>query len=231
MESGQVIYGLTSTYNFNKLTRLKSNDTLKKEDVIKNKVISKIIIDSKNDENTNFQLSFTKGKAYYRYINSLDTDELSLNISKVAAKSKGDFYFDFSNNIVVNKFQYKGEMFNVEDSLENYNWKITKETKKIGDYLCFKAIGEQKLYFSKSDKTFTFPIEAWFTPELPICAGPDGVGGLPGLILELKLKMMTYYAKEINFEEVDDIKMPSSKKVITRYDYNQFKRKLYLERG
>lgn len=63
--------------------------------------------------------------------------------------------------------------FLVTDEL-NYTWKITTETKKIKDYTCYKA-------------TTTFRgnnFEAWFTPDIPINAGPWKWYGLPGLIVE-----------------------------------------------
>jgi len=63
--------------------------------------------------------------------------------------------------------------FLVTDEL-NYTWKITNETKKIKDYTCYKA-------------TTTFRgnnFEAWFTPDIPINAGPWKWYGLPGLIVE-----------------------------------------------
>jgi len=55
-----------------------------------------------------------------------------------------------------------------------YKWKITNETKQIQNYNCYKA-------------TTTFRgnnFEVWFTPEIPINAGPWKWYGLPGLILE-----------------------------------------------
>ena len=62
----------------------------------------------------------------------------------------------------------------VDDQLK-YSWKITSETKKIKEYTCYKA-------------TTTFRgnnFEAWFTPDIPINAGPWKWYGLPGLIVEV----------------------------------------------
>ncbi|WCM42524.1 GLPGLI family protein [Flavobacterium sp. CBA20B-1] len=63
--------------------------------------------------------------------------------------------------------------FLVTDEL-NYMWNITNETKKIQNYTCYKA--------TTSFRGNTF--EAWFTPDIPINAGPWKWYGLPGLILE-----------------------------------------------
>ena len=64
----------------------------------------------------------------------------------------------------------------IEETLEPQEWELTKETKKIDQYLCYKAI------LKNSDKK----VEAWYTNEIKAPYGPKGYSGLPGLILELK---------------------------------------------
>ena len=54
-------------------------------------------------------------------------------------------------------------------------WQLDKDTKKIGSYLCHKAVGKYK------NRTY----EAWYTSEIPINDGPYIFKGLPGLILEI----------------------------------------------
>ena len=63
--------------------------------------------------------------------------------------------------------------FLVTDQI-NYSWKITNETKQIQNYTCYKA--------TTSFRGNTF--EVWFTPDIPINAGPWKWYGLPGLIVE-----------------------------------------------
>src|SRR5690606_17295445 len=55
-----------------------------------------------------------------------------------------------------------------------YEWEITNEIKKIKQYTCYKA--------TTSFRGNKFVV--WFTPEIPINAGPWKWHGLPGLILE-----------------------------------------------
>ncbi len=59
-------------------------------------------------------------------------------------------------------------------------WKITQETKKIGKYLCFKAIDIE------STNTKMKPV-VWFTPELPVPFGPLDFNGLPGLVIRVEM--------------------------------------------
>ena len=42
-----------------------------------------------------------------------------------------------------------GKEFLIQDTLPNLKWKLSQETKQIGDYLCFKATTTQKA--TKSD--------------------------------------------------------------------------------
>ena len=69
---------------------------------------------------------------------------------------------------------FKGNKFNVVDSIAFINWEITGQTKNIQGFLCQKAIGKYRgrIY------------GAWFTTDLPYPYGPWRLYGLPGLILE-----------------------------------------------
>lgn len=91
--------------------------------------------------------------------------------------------------------------FLVTDEL-NYSWKITNETKKIKDYTCYKA-------------TTTFRgnnFEVWFTPDIPINAGPWKWYGLPGLILEATDKDQSVVFKLEKIEKLtEEIPFPASK--------------------
>ena len=57
-----------------------------------------------------------------------------------------------------------------------FNWQITNEKQKIGDYEAQKATTE----FGGRQWT------AWFTPEIPIQDGPYKFSGLPGLIVKIE---------------------------------------------
>lgn len=91
--------------------------------------------------------------------------------------------------------------FLVTDEL-NYEWKITNETKKIKDYTCYKA--------TTAFRGNNF--EAWFTPDIPINAGPWKWYGLPGLILEATDKDQSVVFKLEKVEKLtEEIPFPSSK--------------------
>lgn len=110
--------------------------------------------------------------------------------------------------------EFFGKEFLVKDSLTVFKWIPTSETKKIGNYTCYKATAvvdtdptdfrnfrrseekeEVKKDSSSVDKKTNFfdeveqikqkTITAWYCPEIPVNQGPDKYWGLPGLILEV----------------------------------------------
>ena len=93
------------------------------------------------------------------------------------------------------------KFFLVTDEL-NYKWNITNETKKINEFTCYKA-------------TTTFRgnnFEAWFTPDIPINAGPWKWYGLPGLIVEATDTDKSVVFKLEKVEKlIGDVPFPSEK--------------------
>lgn len=90
------------------------------------------------------------------------------------------------------------------------NWKVTTETKQIGDYLCFKATNIYRVEYGL--KVFNHPVTAWFCPKLPYPYGPNGYGNLPGLILELQVNNVVYGIKSIQFHDDLALELPDFSK-------------------
>jgi GLPGLI family protein len=95
-----------------------------------------------------------------------------------------------------------------------YNWKITNERKKIGDYNCIKAV--------KDCNSCDLPDEVWFTTDIPVPFGPLGYSGLPGLIIEVKRNGSVLQLKKITYtKEKVKINKPVKGKEITMDVYNE----------
>ena len=102
--------------------------------------------------------------------------------------------------------------------LEKTEWKLENESKYIDSYLCYKATSEQVVV--NSDRTFRHAIVAWYCPSIPFSYGPNGYNGLPGLILELQVRNITWGASKIQLSKEDKIiEKPTKGKLITEEEY------------
>lgn len=84
-------------------------------------------------------------------------------------------YTDRDAGTTVEKRDFLGRTFLIDGEVEPLAWKLTDEQSEFLGYPCMKATATRD----------TVEVEAWFTPEIPVSAGPEGYGGLPGLILVL----------------------------------------------
>lgn len=128
-------------------------------------------------------------------------------------------YRDLENNRVLEESEFFGKAFLVDDAPIAYNWKVTGQQKLIGNFPCISA--------TTVDSTMgrARPVTAWFTPAIPVQAGPMGYGGLPGLILEIDINNGTAImtASEIKLGKVEEgtIKVPEKGKRVTREEYRK----------
>ena len=128
-----------------------------------------------------------------------------------------------------------GKPFLVKDELEAYEWELTSETKKIGDYNCQKAIYSRivdRQMFSigaeseeEGLKTIkdTINVTAWYTPEIPVTHGPDDYWGLPGLILEVNNGSTTMICSKVVLNPAEGVKLekPAKGKAVNKEEFNK----------
>jgi len=141
---------------------------------------------------------------------------------------------------LVQNQEFYGKRFLVKDKLQPISWVTGKETKKIGQYLCFKATAtiptnELAWYdFSWSDLSESEQtekgaevkmtnVEAWYTLQIPVSNGPAEYWGLPGLILEVTTGNTTMLCSKIilNPKEKITIIAPDKGKEITKSEYKK----------
>jgi len=162
--------------------------------------------------------------------------------------SRGDLHKNIKENKLVQSQEFYGKRFLVKDKLVNIEWSLGTETKKIGNYTCYKAaamVPKSELNwfdFSWSDLRQNYDetqkieepmivIEAWYTPQIPVAQGPAEYWGLPGLILEVSAGNTTLLCSEIilNPKEKVTITAPDKGENITKKGYTSNIRKKMVE--
>jgi GLPGLI family protein len=144
-------------------------------------------------------------------------------------------YYNFDHGTSTEQREMFEKKFIIADSIHKMNWKLTGETKTILNHVCQKAttqrIGIRTMMnmdngkVERKEVSDTSAIVAWFTPDIPVTAGPaEFQGQLPGLILEMDLNggKQTFKAIEIIAKaDIAAIKEPKSGKKVT---HDQFKK-------
>jgi GLPGLI family protein len=132
--------------------------------------------------------------------------------------------------------------FIIEDSIQKLNWKLTGETQTIMGHVCQKATAQrtgrrmqmtmENGKMERKEINDTTRIVAWFTTDIPVPAGPEVQGQLPGLILALDMNdgRMVYKAVEISSKvDLASIKEPSKGKKLTPDEFTSERNKMLDE--
>lgn len=191
----------------------------------------------KNRLEKEFVLVFNKQESVFTEEEQLDaisgaTDSWGKNFAA------GENYKNVKTNAQIQQQEFYGKKFLVKDKLQKIDWTLGKESKQIGNYLCFKATSfiptDDLLWYSFSwsrmrstdnqdaeDEENNEPevdvtqIEAWYTPQIPVGHGPSEYWGLPGLILEVSAGGTTMLCSKIVINPVEAIEIEAPKKGTT----------------
>ena len=180
------------------------SNTSEQKDVPKIELFSTL---DKKAKDIRFILTFNRNESYFEVERSVENDYAPITMSYAnSIISKGKYYTNLEKNEVVREFETFGEKFLISSEIiVNSDWVLTNETKKIGDFLCFKAVKEKTII--NSVKKTDFEIIAWYTPALPVRFGPRDYHNLPGLILELTDTHYTFYVEKVQIIDDDEVKI------------------------
>ncbi len=181
-----------------------------------------------------FTLSFSAFESVYKEEESLEAPQSATGMRIMVAGGGSDvLYKNIKEERFASKRDMLGKLFLVKDKLEKLDWKLEDETKKIGNYTCYKATAKRmerrirsiRLNNDNEDQE-TIPeeevtITAWYTPEIPINNGPGNYWGLPGLILEVGDGEQNMLCSKVvlNPKKKVEIIEPSKGKVITQEQF------------
>jgi GLPGLI family protein len=140
-------------------------------------------------------------------------------------QAKNETYSHFDEEVVIEKRDFMGRTFLITGTPAPLAWRLTDERSEFLGYLCQKAIATR-------DST---TIEAWFTPQIPVPAGPGTYSGLPGLILVVNENdgQRSIVAKELSLEPLgeDAIVAPEDGKQVTRAEFGAIVEEKMKEMG
>lgn len=170
----------------------------------------------------NFKLNFRDNEASFKVEKQMlpDNETFKFKMVKILLNYDSEFYLNSDTKIRLHQLNAFGQNFIVQDSISNIEWQLKKDVKFIKNYSCYKAITTKVTINSQG--TFYKDIIAWYCPELSYSFGPNGYGGLPGLILELQEDTLVFYASEIvlSKNEKMKIKKPTKGQLISKQEFD-----------
>lgn len=198
----------------------------------------------KNFLEKTYTLSFNRSESSFKENVKLDAPGATRS-RWGASNGQGSIYKNLKEKEMIEDVEQFSKRFLIVEEMEQPKWQMGTETKKIGQYTCYKATltkvdtkidwgsifrrgrGGQKKDSTKTadkkDEIKLLQVTAWYSPQIPVSSGPESYWGLPGLILELNAGRTTMLCTEIvlNPAEVIEIKKPTKGKKVNREEYNE----------
>ncbi|MEM9075656.1 MAG: GLPGLI family protein [Bacteroidota bacterium] len=93
-----------------------------------------------------FELTFDRTTSVYTQEEKLDSPGNQGGMRMAfAGVGGGEYYKNIQSQEYANQTEMFGKMFLIKDSLTTWEWKLGSETKKIGNYTCYKATAARQV--------------------------------------------------------------------------------------
>lgn len=197
-----------------------------------------------------YTLAFNKSESMYKEDEKLETPGQDGGrggrFAAIMGAANGAQYKNIKDSLFLQENELLGKNFLVNDKLTALDWKMSGETKQIGQYTAFKATAMKEAStagFSprgprgprggnndqasadndEAEAPKMVEVIAWYTMQIPVNQGPGKFWGLPGLILEVHEGNTSILCTkiELNSENSETIKRPSKGKKVTQEEYNK----------
>jgi len=154
-----------------------------------------------------------------------ESGEGGMVVISMGGGSQNICYRNLTGNKVVQQVDFMDRTFLIEDEFTKREWKMTGGQKMIGGDPCLEATSKEKEDL----------VTAWFCPGIPVSAGPEDYGGLPGMILAISTNNgdRTITAKSVDLKEIekDKIVKPTKGKKMTTKEFEEMVMKKTEEMG
>lgn len=186
-----------------------------------------------------FEVLFANNQSLRRQLEDETPDETQfggngMQIRMMVAGQDDITYHNFGESRLVEQREFAAKKWLVVDSISKLSWKLTGQTKTILNQNCQQATTQRistrlsmnidNGVMKREEVPDTMNITAWFAPAIPVPAGPEYQGQLPGLIMAIDINngRTVYQAVELSPKvEVGNIKEPKSGKKVTTEEFRK----------
>jgi GLPGLI family protein len=157
-------------------------------DIIKDRMMKEVL--------SYFSFTGDGSKSLYKRIKE---PEIRPGLSYGTLADNNVVYNDYLAQTTVSQKPVYEENYLIQDSLLKIKWKLTADTRMIAGFECRKAVGI--LYDS-------IAVFAFYTDEIMINGGPEGINGLPGMILGVGIPRLhtTWFATKVKLIDAGELK-------------------------
>ena len=232
---------------FSEDLKVENSESKKKVDPAFEKALQEAL---KEASEKSYLLTFNKSECIYEQEQQLEKPKAAsgeMQISVSISSSEGKKYINAKNKTSSIEDAILGKEFLIVENIEKPDWKLVDETKKIGDYTCFKAKltipvsdkqkKEYEEFLKKEEiKSSLFKMEepkekiitAWYTPEIPVSFGPNNYWGVPGLILEInEPETIILCSKVVLDTKGTTIKIPNKGQKVSQKEFDAIQKKKF----
>ena len=218
-------------------------------DFTSNTNITKNVVERSNkrmSEPQNFQLFFDQTQSLYKKEEKLDSPQggrggMSMRFGGGAGSIT---HTDLTNRKQTSQQELFGKMFLVSKNMKQRKWNFTGASKQIGQYTAYEAtyvymkaptsfrmsFGNRAKDEEKEEEApekVPVTVSVWFTPDIPISAGPASYFGLPGLVLMAQDDNRVLVCTEVQMNVKDKIKLEAPRKgqAVTQKEFSEIREK------
>jgi len=207
------------TYSFNRDAKITLGNDMPTE---QQKALTEML---KKQFQKTFILDFSENQSiYYQKQELQENTNGNINIM-ILDGTAGKLYKSTSKKKFIRSDESMGKRFLISDELEKPNWTLIDSTKKIMNYMCYKAkyIKEEN---DENDSLIKTTVTAWYAPDIPINNGPGMLWALPGLILEVFEGKVSIKATKIKLNANNIvIEKPKKGKKVSQDEFDKIKKK------
>lgn len=178
-----------------------------------------------------FQLIFNVDESLYKPIIEDEEDQEFSNAGggmRMRFRTPNvETYLNYNLGMIIQKQEFMGKDYLIEDSVKVAPWKFGTETKTVLGYECRQAYytDEVQLNINGEARSEKREITAWFTDKIRPFLGPERFSSLPGTVLALDINNgeRVMVATKVDLRELkkNELKAPEKGEKITQEAYRK----------